>query len=343
MNRRDGDRPAIGDLDLAIARHDLSDGAKKLLKELALDPHGMPRSSAQAMVAPFIASTNASSAEVLLELYGKQLICEDCSESEPRIQANYSALGLNDVQRLALLSPTNNFNVIGRPHSPEAMNALHQFFAEDDIIYLLLGVTSPEVFDALDSRAIARRHTVFLFPAKRFIPSHLLPHYQEVLTAWIHRLRDGPRYLRDHVVLRLATAPSSNIFTTALSASVARININRIASPSTRTGTMVTVDRTSTLYQLFLERVRAALRSSRPLFHLSPWRSVGHYFARAAWPVTLAAIGIACATFTNVASAVISTVAIGMFAIWLSDVLQVKRWTTYYREQYSFDIARQQT
>jgi len=318
---------AIISLRQAVDSQQLSPHAETILIRIAKDPHGILRDSAPAIVAPMIYGTNSEADAALRELYGKQLILEKSADNQPRIMANYERLGISEKESAQLTSPLVQFEIIGQPHSPEGMSTLPQLFNDPLELYIPLGITAHNVFDCLDERAKAGKKTIFFFPAKKHVSYPLRSHYSEVLDGWIKFINDGPKYRRINIQLRIVNVQYWDSYTSALSASSARINLNHSSSLSTRDGTIIRVDSESSLYAIFRERIHSVLDNSRPIFQINkgPW--CGYVITRAAWPITLAAVGVICAAATNVFAGVASSIAIGLLRVWISDTIQVKQWS----------------
>lgn len=319
---------AIEFLREAVVTQQLSPHAQTILIRIAKDPHGILRNSASAIVAPMIYGKNSDADIALRELYGRQLILEKITDNQPRIVANYDLLGISKKDIDQLTSPLVQFEVIGQPHSPEGMSTLRQFFEDPLEIYIPLSITAHTAFDCLDERAKAGKKTVFLFPAKKHVSDPLQSHYSEVLNGWIQFINDGPRYRRTNIQLRIVNIQFWDVYTCALSASTARINLNHSSSLSTRDGTIIRIGCESSLYAMFRERIQSVFDTSRPIFRINkgPW--CVYVFTRAAWPITLAAIGVICAAATNVFAGVVSSIAVGLLRVWISDTIQVKNWSS---------------
>lgn len=319
---------ALASLQKAVASQRLSPHAQTVLIRIATDPHGILRDSASAIVAPMIYGTNADADAVLRELYGKQLILEREADNQPRIVAHYATLGISAEAIAQLTSPLVQFEVVGQPHSPTGMSTLRRLFDDPLNIYIPLGITAHNVFDGLDERARAGKKTVFLFPGRKNVPLPLRPHYAEVLKGWVRYLRDGPRYLRTSIHFRIVTVPYRDVYTSALSASSARINLTHLSSSSTRDGTILQVGSDSSLYAMFKGRIQSVFNNSRPLLRIDSGLWCKYALTRAAWPITLAVVGILCAAVTNVYAGVVSSIAIGLLRVWISDTIQVNTWST---------------
>lgn len=317
----------ISSLRQMITRQQLSRNAQTILVKLATDPHGIHRDLASAIVAPMIDGTNTEADIALRELYGKQLIIETQVNNEPRIVANYNLLGISEEEKSLLISPLIQFEIIGQPHSQNGMVTLRQFFDDPSEIYVLMGITAHNVFDSLDERAKSGKKTVFFFPAKKHISDRQKRHYTEVLNGWVTALNDGPRYMRDNVQLQIVNIGYWDVYTSALSSSVARINLNHSSSSSTRDGTIIQVESSSSLYAMYKERIQSIYDNSRPILRLKPGLWSRYILTRAAWPITLASLGVVCAAYTNVYAGVTSSIAIGLLRVWIWDTIKVKAWS----------------
>jgi hypothetical protein len=273
-----------------------------------------------------ILKSTAAANLVLVELASKNLIHDETASGHSWIKINYGKIGFDAETYDRLSARLPRFTEIGPPHSNAGMSTLAELFRSDSEIYVILSVTSHDAFPAISERSEQGRKTVFMFPSPRYVSGKLREHYTEVLNEWIRFLKSGPAQLRRNTKLIIGTVDFSDIYTCALAVDEARINVNDVKAPSTRDGTLLRVDSSSTLYRLFRERVDIVYKSTRPLLRLDLQAYLIHLVQLAVWPAFLAMLAIAFAYFKHPIAGLVSAVAAGLLRAWISEALGVTKW-----------------
>ncbi|HEY7067207.1 MAG TPA: hypothetical protein VII06_37440 [Chloroflexota bacterium] len=255
----------------AIAAESLSPLAGEVLYQLATDAYGVDPQAAPDMLASLTYHSASECLQAIADLLSRQLLLQIDTGHDVRIIANYQRLGLDETARQAITRTSLAFEHIGYPHSPKAMSTLAAMFREErGTIYLGLEITSHRVFSELTTRSSYGRKTVFLIPRRSAIEPDRRAHYDEVMNGWIAFLRDGPRSLRQHTRLKLTKWALPHIYTSALSAELARVDLYTLGMNTTRRGQLVSAERGSSLYGIAYEQYRSAVHTAQPVFSIWP-------------------------------------------------------------------------
>lgn len=265
--------PSNNDFLLAsIQKLNLESLQARALEIVARDAIGMIQSVAASQVSSQSNRPRVECEQALLDLVGRGLLIR-VDTDQPRLIAEYEKLGIPPEQRQLLVTHSRSFQVLGQPHSAEAMATLRALFEDaPEVIFVGMEVTAREVFTALEARSAAGRSTVFLMPPKSNVRSQRREHYDEVLDEWVRFLRKGRSHLRANVRLYISKEVTPEMYTSALTRDTARIDLYHFSAESTRTGHILQAPRGSSLYALVEARYRSALAYATPLFRVWPVR-----------------------------------------------------------------------
>lgn len=230
----------------------------------------MIQSAAASQVSSQTNKPRADCEQALLDLVGRGLLIR-IDTDQPRLIAEYGKLGIPAEQCQLLVAQSQAFQILGQPHSAEAMATLRQSFEDSpEVILIGMEVTAPEVFSALESRSAAGRLTVFLMPPKNKVSSQRREHYDEVLDDWVKFLKKGQSHLRANVKLYISKGVTPEVYTSALTREAARVDVYQFSADSTRTGHILQTPRGSSLYALVEAKYRSTLADATPLFRVWP-------------------------------------------------------------------------
>ena len=290
----------------------VSELAKGAMISLACDPHGIERIAAPSMLASSLDVTIDKANEAIVELLAKSLVREK-DGNPPRLEVDYSHLGLDDQEIITLRSRRTVFVNHGAPHSEAAMKSLDRFFRESvSPIFVALEVTSPSIFKGLKERAKSGRLTTYLMPRKRDLPAHRRTHYAEMKKSWVRYFLSEESDVRKNTELRVTEIPFRDLYTSALSNDLARFDLHFLDSGTTRDGDILEVKRGTTLYEAIEARYAEAVERSCPLWRVWWWKALAFWFKRTILPFLLLGIGLIFASHTSPYAAVTSTIALGL-------------------------------
>lgn len=315
---------------VAIAARGLgaSENATKALLALARDPHGIERGSAPSMLASNLHISLQDANDVIIELLAKRMIVEDC-QIPPRLVADLARLGLNSEESITLKSRPTIFVNRGAPHSTAAMESLDKFFRETvGPIIVALEITAPSVFREFNARAKSGRRTIFLMPRKKDVSDQRQIHYEEIMTSWVTLFRQSESFVQKNTELRITEVPFKDLYTSALSAELARFDIHYLDAQTTRAGDIIEVKAGTTLYESIYARYAEALARSCPLWRIWCWKAAGFWFKRLlALPLALLGVGLTLASHTSPYAAVGSTVALGLVVNFIFHHIGLNTWS----------------
>ena len=304
----------------------LSETSKRSLSALARDPHGIERIAAPSMLASTLNISIDEANQSLLELHGKQLLCEP-SSSPPRLYLDLERLGLTDQERELLIRRRTPYENCGAPHSERAMASLATFFDDTEgPIYVALEVTAPEIFSHLADRASREVPTTFLMPRKNSVPNHRRQHYDEVRQRWVKMIRDSDAKFRKNVEIRITEVPYTDLFTSALSKEKARFDLRFLDTGTTRDGDILEVQKNTSLYYVIRHRYEDALVRSCPLWKIWWGRAACHWGNKLILPGLLLLIGILLVETATPYAAVGSIISLGLLVNLLSRYIGFDKW-----------------
>lgn len=265
----------------------------------ARERYALELNGAPSLLASDLCMSIADANDCLLALLGTALI-RQVPGAPPRLEADFAKLGLSSDEKEELQTTRPTFDNYGPPHSEGGMESLRNFFErESGTIYLGLEATSHKVFPFLSQRARNGLRTVFLMPKRKDVQSEKQNHYDEVLEDWLKFLKNGDKTLRDNVEILLTAKSFPDIYTTALSSKMGRLNAREMSAKNTRAGIILEANAESSIYQLLRSRYEYAITGAHAPWRYRPRRALIFWLRRLLVPIMLLIVGLTLAKITN--------------------------------------------
>lgn len=301
-------------LEEAIKHLKLDPFCSVVLKEIALDPHGLEMISAPSVLASLVCRPLQDCNTAIVNLSSQQFLTQVTDDGRSWLVANYQKLGIDEETRHQLLHRASPFKTLGAPHSPNALHTLDSLFLEKEPIYLGLEITSHRVFRHLEERARNQLLTVFLLPKKSALQVERHRHYDEVLQEWMDFINKGSADVKKFTRIRNTNVAMPHLYTSSLTADHVRFDMYlfKEGERTTRTGVMVEAQHGSSLYEVVYREYCDAVYSSLPIFSLWPAEWLGCYAKR--FGPSIAGLMIA-STLSWIGGSVLAVIAALVFGI----------------------------